>query len=234
MERNCNRCTGNYCAKKVSIFSILEETELKEVVDKVISREYKKGQSIFTEGDLSDKLYIINTGSIKVFKYTKEFKEQIIYILSEGDIIGDLSLLKESSFEFNAEALENVNICTLAKRDFDAIIMQKPYIVLKLLENIHDRLVSLEKLVQTLSTKDVEARVAAMLISFIKDFGCECKGVLELNLPLSREEMANYIGITRETVSRKLTAFQEQGFIELANNKKIIIKDVAALQELCQ
>lgn len=234
MERNCDKCTGNYCAKKVSIFSILEETELKEVVDKVISKEYKKGQNIFSDGDISDKLYIINTGSIKVFKYTREFKEQIVYILSEGDIIGDLSLLKESRFEYNAEALENSNICTLGKKDFDAIIMKKPYIALKLLENVHDRLVSLERLVQTLSTKDIEARVAGMLISFLKDFGCEIGGLIEINAPLSREEMASYIGITRETVSRKLTLFQEQGLIELVGNKKIIIKNIEALKELCE
>ena len=232
MERNCDYCTGKYCAKKVSIFSMLKDVELKDVVDLVITKTYKKGQMIFFQGDVSDQLYIINTGKIKIFKYTRESREQILYILSEGDFIGDLSLLKKSSFEFNAEALENVIICTIAKQDFDSILRKNPDIALRMLENVHDRLVSLEKLVQTLSTKDVEARIASMLINFIVDFGCECNGEMELNIPLSREEMANFIGITRETLSRKLTGLQEVGIIELVLNKKIVIKDINRLKDM--
>ena len=56
MERNCDYCTGKYCAKKVSIFSMLKEVELKDVVDLVITKRYIKGQIIFYEGDISDRI----------------------------------------------------------------------------------------------------------------------------------------------------------------------------------
>jgi CRP/FNR family transcriptional regulator, anaerobic regulatory protein len=232
MERCCSQCTGKYCAKKVSIFSILKEDQLKEVVNKVITRSYKKGQIVFFEGDTADKLYIINKGKLKVFKYTREGKEQILYVLSEGEFVGDLSLLKRGKFEFNAEALEDTSICTLAKEDFDDIVVKNPQITLQILESVHDRLISLENLVQSLSTKDIEARIAALLLSFVKNFSTETPDGTLVNLPLNREEMGNFIGITRETMSRKLTAMQDEGIIELIGNKKLLIKNLEHLKDI--
>lgn len=238
MERNidvmceCEKCTGKYCAKKVSIFSALEDDHVREIADMVIHRKYKKGQIIFFEGDLSDKLYIVNRGKVKIFKYTKEGKEQILYILTNGDFTGDLSLLKKSKLEFNAEALEDTAVCTLTKEDFDNILEKNPEITFKILEVVHDRLVNLENLIQRLSTKDVESRIIGVLLSLIKDFGKEDTEGIILELPLSREEIGNYSGLTRETVSRTLTSMQESGVIELVGNKKIIIKDIEYLRTM--
>lgn len=229
---SCEQCTGKYCAKKAPIFSVLDNEQLSDVMSMILRRKYKKGQVIFFEGDVSDKFYIINSGKIKIFKYTKEGKEQILYILSEGDFIGYRSLLKKGKIDFNAEALEDVSVCILTKDDFDNIVKKTPDISLKILESLHDRLVSLENLVQTLSTKDIEVRIASILRGFARDFGTEEPEGIVINLPLSREEMANYIGVTRETMSRKLTAMEEEGVIDLIGNKKIIIKSITALEEM--
>lgn len=228
----CKGCSGRYCTTKISMFSILQDQELKEITDSIISKTYKKGQIVFFEGDVSDKLYVIKKGKIKVFKYTKEGKEQILYILSEGDFIGDLSLLKKGEFKFNAEALEDISMCILTKDDFDIILRKNPEIALQILQIVHDRIVKLEGLIQGLSTKDIEARVAGLLLSFINDFGVPTDDGVELELPLSREDMANYIGVTRETISRKLSSLQEEGIIDLVGNKKIIIKNLDDLEDL--
>lgn len=229
---SCAECTGKYCARKAPIFSVLDNLQLSDVMGMIQRRRFKKGQVIFFEGDVSDKFYIINKGKIKIYKYNKEGKEQILYILSEGDFIGYLSLLKKGKVDFNAEALEDVSVCILTKDDFDKIVKKTPEISLRILENLHDRLVSLENLVQTLSTKDIETRIAALLRNFAKDFGREEEDGIVIDLPLSREEMANYIGVTRETMSRKLTAMEEDGVIELIGNKKVVIRDAEALEEM--
>ena len=187
---------------------------------------------IFFEGDISDKLYVINNGKVKVFKYTKEGKEQILYIVSSGDFLGDLSLLKKSEFKFNAEALEDVNICQLTKDDFDQVVKENPEISLKILEVLYERIFKLENLVQSLSTKDIETRISGLLLGLIKDFGEPEGDVVRLELPLSREDMANYIGVTRETISRKLNSMQEEGIISLLGNKTIILNDLQYLEDL--
>lgn len=226
----CNLCKGKYCAHKVSIFSVLTPEQLGRLTEKIAHKNFKKGQIIFFEGDVSDKLYVINKGKIKIFKYTREGKEQILYLLSEGDFVGDLSLLKKDEFKFNAEALEDSNICILTKDDFDGIIKETPEIGLQILQVVYDRIVKLENLIQSLSTKDIEARIAGLLLSFVKDFGVAKGDIIELELPLNREDIANYIGVTRETISRKLGSMQEQGVIELIGSKKIIINDIEELE----
>lgn len=229
---DCYRCTGKYCAQKVYIFSDLNEEQIGEVVNLIERRNFKKGDNIFLEGDVSDRLYIVNSGSIKAFRYTKEGKEQILYVMSNGDSIGELNLLKKSKYKYNAAALEDTDFCIISKDNFDGLLKKYPEITLKILEGIHDRMDSLEDLVQNLSTKDVEARIADLLLHFIKDFGMETKNGIEMDMPLSREEMGNYIGTTRETISRKLASLQEEGILQMSGSRKIIIKDIEELKAL--
>ncbi|NLZ49282.1 MAG: Crp/Fnr family transcriptional regulator [Clostridiales bacterium] len=229
-EKNCHKCTGKYCVSKVYIFSTLKQEDFKKISEIIVSRKYKKGQVLFFEGDVEDKLYIVNKGKIKVYRYNKEGREQILYILSDGEFIGDMSLLKKGKFQYNAEALEDTYICTIAKDDFDKIITLNPEITLKIMEVLHDRLMDLENLIQNLSTKDVEVRIASILKTFAQDYGVKGEEGIIIDLPLNREEMANYIGVTRETISRKLTALQDEDIIELVGNKKIIIKDLSYIE----
>lgn len=231
-KKHCLVCEKKYCSNKISLFSVLEENDLNKIKDLITQRTYKKGQVICFEGDISDRLYIISNGKIKVYKYSKDGNEQILYILSEGDFIGDLSLLKKEGFKFNAEALEDVDVCTLSKNDFDDILKRNPEIALKILEIVHDRIVKLEDLIQSLNISDIETRIAKFLLGLVNEFGIEKKDEIELTLPLSREDMSNYIGVTRETISRKLSSMQKDGIIELVGNKKIIIKDKKNLEAL--
>lgn len=229
---DCYRCTGKYCAQKVYIFSGLNEQQTEEVVNLIERKSFKKGDNIFLEGDVSDRLYIVNSGSIKAYRYTKEGKEQILYVMSSGDSIGELNLLKKSRYKYSASALADTDICIISKDNFDGLLQKYPEITLRILEGLHDRMDNLEDLVQNLSTKDVEARIADLLLHFIKDFGVETKDGIEVDMPLSREEMGNFIGTTRETISRKLASMQEEGIIEMSGSRKIIIRDIEELKTL--
>ena len=231
---NCCSCNHKYCAKKVSLFTSLSDNDLNKVVNLITKKSFKKGEIIFSDGEIFDKLFIINNGSIKVYTYTKDGKEQILYILKEGDFLGDLNLLKKDIFKFNAMALESTNMCIIHKDDFDTLIKTNPEISIKVLEYAHDRIASLENLVQTLTTKDVEVRLASLLINLSNTFGIKTNIGIEITLPLTREDMANFIGVTRETISRKLSYFQSQNIIEIFENKTILIKDITILKELIQ
>ena len=231
---NCCSCNHKHCAKKVSLFTSLSDNDLNKVVNLITKKSFEKGDIIFSEGELFDKLFIINNGSIKVYTSTKDGKEQILYILKEGEFLGDLNLLKNDIFKFNAMALESTNMCIIHKDDFDILIKTNPEISIKILEYAHDRIASLENLVQTLTTKDVEVRLASLLINLSSTFGIKTDIGIEITLPLTREDMANFIGVTRETVSRKLSYFQSQNIIEIFENKIILIKDITILKELVQ
>jgi CRP/FNR family transcriptional regulator len=118
----CERCLNKLCTKRVPIFSVLDEDELNKISPLIIRRKYSKGEFVLMEGDLLDSLIIINQGRIKTFRYTPEVREQILYIFSEGDFFGEMNLLSKEQPSYNAEALEDTNVCMIHKEDFQELL----------------------------------------------------------------------------------------------------------------
>lgn len=228
---NCGNCSHSLCAKKVPIFSFLSDDELIKIIDMTGHKSYKKGDVLCSQGEKSDTLFIINEGQVKISKLTKDGKEQIVHIFTSGDFFGELSLFSSDEiYNFDGYAISDVKICTLTKKDMNKIIMSNPEISLKLLQVITKRLTQTENLAQNLATNDAEIRIASMLLEFSENYGAVTQEGVQINLPINREEMANYVGVTRETISRKLSIFEELGIISLKGNKILIIKQLDKLK----
>ena len=227
----CNNCRGELCASKIPIFENLNNEELVEIVNTINHKEYVKGDVIFTEGNIANTLYFINEGKIKLYKYTKDGKEQILHVLSEGEFFGELELIKVSKYGFNSKAIVNSKICTLTKDEMKDIIMKKPEIGIKVLETVGERLSKVENLVQNLATNDVDSRMAYLLTDLMEKYGEITEDNISVKLPLSREDMASFIGVTRETISRKLKKFEDEKLIKIVGTKNIVIIDEEGLKD---
>lgn len=228
----CRSCGGKICIRNVPLLSDLNQEEIDKISEGVVFTDYTKGEYIFRTGDKADKLYIVVSGKMKIYNYLTDGREQILYIYSSGDFVGAFNLLKEDEFKYNAEALEDTTISTLSKNKFDKIILNNPEITLKILEKAYERIRDVEGLVVRLSAANADAKVAGLLLELIKDFGYKESTNTILELSINREEMGNYAGISRETMTRKLNHFKELGYIDFIGNKKIIIKDENKLREL--
>lgn len=188
---------------------------------------------VFEQGQRASKLYIVCSGKLKIFKNLLEGKEQIMYILSEGDFIGAFNLLKADRFDFSAVALEATQISTLDKSAFDQVMISNPEITLKIFEKAYERIIKAESLVERLSSSTPDAKVVGLLVDLISDFGRPVEGGgIMLELTINREEMGSYAGIARETMSRKLQLFDEMGLIKLVGAKKILIYDPTKLKAM--
>jgi CRP/FNR family transcriptional regulator len=228
----CESCKTKLCASKVPIFSSLNRDHLSKVVSKINHLSFNKGEAICVEGDLSNSLVIINQGQVKLTKVTKEGKEQIIRVLAPGDFFGELSIFNEKDkYNFSAYALSSVKICSLSKEAMHTILIENPEISVKILTEVSKRLMEAENLAQNLATNDADIRVANLISEFGEKYGHNTDLGIEVNLPMNREDMANYIGVTRETISRKLTKLQDSGVISLVGNKTLIIKDSSKLDD---
>lgn len=220
------------CPKKVPIFWSLSDEEILKIANMTKHMEYKKGKMLLHEGEQSDTLFIINNGKVKVSKYTVDGKEQILYILTSGDFFGELHLFnQDEANNFSVSAIEDTKICLLTKDDVDFIMEENSEIALKLLKAVTKRLAHTENLAQNLATKDPEVRIAHMLLEFSQKFGIKKNEGILIELPITREEVASYVGVTRETISRKFSKFENLGLITLSGNKQIFIKNQVALRE---
>ena len=229
-NHNCEKCHHKLCVEKVPIFSGLTSEELNKLASLIMKKKYEKGELIVMEESHLENLIIIDKGKVKVFCYTIEGKEQILYILDQGDFFGEKNLLNKQSSTYNVEALEATHICMINKNDFQKLLITYPTIGIKIIEELCNRMDKIENAVQNMSTKNIEWRINSLLIEFAERYGrTHSKGIM-VELPLSREGMANYIGTARETVSRKLSLLKDKGIIDMIGNKQILILDINALK----
>ena len=103
------------------------------------------------------------------------------------------------------------------------LMMNNPEMGIKILESVAEKLSQMEELIQNLATNDIDARVAYLLIELIEKYGHRKDDNIIIELSITREDMANYIGVTRETMSRKLRKFEDDGIIQLDGMKRIIV-----------
>ncbi len=233
MDYNCYTCHNNVCARKVPLFTHLTDDELVHVISLIRTKQYQKGELIALEGNEIQGLHIFNTGKAKAYIISEDGKEQILYLFYEGDFFGEKGLLKRQKINFNVEALEKVNICMISQRDFKKLISENDNIREKIFDVLVERIDKLENMIEIISSKGVEARISSVLISFAKNYAKRHNQEItdSFELPLSREGIANYIGVTRETVSRKLNSLADEGVIELIGNKRIKILELNRLKK---
>ena len=229
----CKTCTNKLCVRKVSVFKNLTDMDMLEIVKLTEHLEFSKGDYLFHEGDKLAKLFIVNLGKVKLSKFNSEGREQILSIHSDGMIFGEFHLFNEDEpFNYTAIALSDLKICTLTKKNMDYLLSKHPSINQKILIELSKKLIQTENLAKSLSTINTDTKVAYVLHELSKDHGIFSEDKIRIEMPINREEMANYAGITRETMSRKLKSLSESGIIELVGNKVIIIHNIKKLNEL--
>lgn len=233
-KHDCKDCSNDLCAKTVPIFTSLSHDEMSQVVSLITRKHYDKGEIIIREGEKLEKLVLISKGQAKAYRYTTDGKEQILYIFNEGEFFGEKNLFKNSNITYNVETLEETHLCMIDKANFQVLLKEYPSIGLKIMEELCNRIEKLENVIENIGTKRVEARVSSVLLEFGEKYGKKHSKGIVFDLPLSREGIANYIGLTRETVSRKMNHLQEEGIIEMIGNKKVIILNKMALEESVQ
>ena len=228
---NCSFESHIECARHVPIFSSLNEDELQQVVSLIDQKSFEKNTMLISEGDISRDFIIVSNGKIKIFGQSQDGKEQILYILTNGDFFGERNLLHDRKVDYYAQAMEDTLVCTIEKSRFQSLVTRFPGIGLKIMDVLCDRLDKMESMFKKISPKDVDSRVNMMLLELSQKYGRKHRDGVLIELPMNREEMANYIGVARETVSRKITSLRDEGVIKIIGNKKILILNEKALAD---
>ena len=220
-----DKCKNDFCVKNVPIFKDLELNELKKINKLVKHKTYQKGELIFMEGEIGKNIYILNSGRIKLTKTDKKGKEYILQLLNEGQFFGEFILFKEEKLSSTAEALTDCELCLLRKNDLEDLILHNPKISYRLLGALSSRLKKAEDAIESLALKNAKQKTIRLLVDLAKDEGKKVKKGIKVKLPLSREGLANFSGMTQETLSRKLSQLEDENVIIIKNRKEIIINE---------
>lgn len=215
--------------KTIPLFSGLYDEHLKKIAAIATTLNFDKGEMIFHEGDKGDGFYMVEKGTIKVFKMSFEGKEQILHIYGPGHTFGEVPVFEGKNFPASAMALEKAVIIFLPREKFVTLITSTPGLGMNLLADLSRRLREFTVQIENLSLKEVPSRLSAYFLTLSR----EQKNQKKVMLPISKAQLSNLIGTTPETVSRVLKKMMESSLIEV-QAKTIVIKDIEGLQDLSE
>lgn len=228
-ECHCGRCMDRLCMHKVPILSSLDKEDLEKIADMISHHTFKKGETLVMEGDRMDSIIILHEGRAKAYKNTADGREQILYVFTEGDFFGEQNLFRNQYSSYSVEALQSLKTCHLSKDQFQKLLYRYPEIAVKIIDELGNRMARLENAMQSMGVRNVDNRIGETLLEFASKYGTQDEKGTIIHLPLSREGIANYLGVARETISRKLSQLESEGVIRSLNNKEIQILDNEAL-----
>lgn len=214
------------CVSLVPIFNHLEPEQLDEIMQVVQSINLQKGDHMYYAGDESKALYIVHQGQVKIYRLSETGKEQVVRLLNPGDFTGELALFQQTVHEAYAEAMTKTQICMIQREDLQRLLLKYPTISLKVLTEFATRLDHSEKQTTSVATESVETRIALFIAEL---FDQNEPGNTTVRLPMSKRDLASFLGTTPETLSRRLTEFQRAGLIEQEGQRKIIVHDIDRL-----
>lgn len=225
MGKRCCSIHGNRavkgCISSVPIFNHLEAEQLLDVMEVVQSVTYKRGEILFHAGNESDSLYIVNKGQVKIYRLSDLGREQLVRLLHPGDFTGELALFKATVLENFAEAVVDSEICVIKRDDLQQLLIKYPTISLKVLTEFANRLADSERQSASFVSETVETRIGL----FLAELRRTSKNPI-IQLPMSKKDLASYLGTTPETLSRRLTDLESNGLIKQSGQRKIKIVDL--------
>ena len=215
------------CIASVPVFNGMNDVTCKVLQKVARSRGFQKGDFIFREGEQSETLFVVNEGLIKLTKISAEGMEQIVRLLFPGDFFGLFSLLRAEKHYANAEAIGQTVICSIDKNDFMKTMEINAGLSYRFLLAVNDRLYEADESVGFLGLMEVEQRLARALILFYEKMNGRDGS---FNLPISKKDIASFIGTTPESVSRKLLSFVSQKLIQINGRRRIKILELDQLK----
>nr|WP_144924784.1 Crp/Fnr family transcriptional regulator [Paenibacillus bovis] len=215
------------CIRIVPIFNHLEDEQMDLIAKSAKTVHLQKGEMLFRAGEEDDTLYIINSGKARIYRLSESGKEQLIRILNPGDFTGEVAIFQPGSVhESYAEALQHTSICVMKREDLQKYLLEYPEIALKILSEVTSRLQDSEKQTTQVAIENVESRIISFLAENVEMGSGNSPTV---TLPMSKKDLASYLGTTPETISRKFTTFEELGLIKQLPKREIKIIDLDQL-----
>lgn len=192
-------------------------------------RKLTAGEQLLWEGDEAVLVANVIEGVLKLSTQTADGKEQILGLVYPSDFLG--RPFGETT-PYGVEALTDAHICVFERKDFDRFTREHPRLEHKLLERTLSELDRTRRWMLLLGRMNAEQKVASFLLEMADRLGLRgVDGATTLILPLSRQQIADVLGLTIETVSRQLTKLRGEGLIELPSRREIVLRDSDKLEE---
>jgi CRP/FNR family transcriptional regulator len=232
-HHSCEACAVRHKA----LCGALSNDELTKLNAIARNRKLEAGQTILSDHEAPSYFANIVDGVVKLTKTLADGRQQIVGLQFASDFLG--RPFRDQSPYF-AEAATDVELCTFPKAQFEGLVREFPGLEHRLFEHTLDELDAAQEWMVLLGRKTAEERVASLLLMVAKRMsavGCQSASGLnfvEFDLPLTRTDIADHLGLTIETVSRQFTRLRSMGLIKLKGTRTVIVPDISALEDIAE
>lgn len=217
---------------KISIFSALNTTELKELAPYLISTSVRKKDVIFSEGDSSEWFYIVTEGKVKITKLSQDGKEIILELIHPTDFFGGLAVIRGFPYPANAIAMEDTKLLKISRSSLMRILDRFPNLMYCMAQQVGDRMKESHETLKNIALERVEARIASLLLKLSDKTGKKTDDGVVIDMKLTKQDIAEMVGTTVETSIRTMSKLKKMGIVS-EKEGKIVIKNIEKLKALC-
>lgn len=210
--------------KTFPLFRGLSDDLLLTISRVAMMRRFPRGQVVVREGDRTDYVYFVLTGSLKVMVGDEDGREVILSILGQGELFGEMGMFGEGARSATVSALVPSDLVMITKQDFRQIMQDNAEIAWRIMCNLADRLRNADRKIESLALMDVYGRVARLLLDMSEDVD----GETIVARKISKQDIAKMIGASREMVSRVMKDLNQQGLISETGHGIVLCKSLTA------
>jgi len=218
---------------KVPFFSDLNTPQIKEINSTLMDIHFAPAELVYFSGDPASQLFILAAGNIKLLQHTSEGKDILLEILGPGEFFGSLSASGEPYYLETAQAITHVCVMKISTEQFRKVLLDYQQISLRVLDVMTERLYSTREMLKQVSLYSVEKRIAHILIKLAYKLGEKTSHGILIQIPLSREDLADMAGTTPETTSRIMSLFEKSNLIS-TGRRWVSVQDLKGLTKLNQ
>ena len=217
----------------LSMFAGLAPGEQDELLREARSIRYPRGTAVFVQGAVADRFFVLLHGHLRVEKTTPNGQQTVVRYVSAGELFGVAQAMNLTHYPATAVAAVDSIALAWPSASWGRLIAKYPSLAISALQTVGSRLQDTQARVIEISNEQVEQRVAHALLRLAKQAGRKVKTGIEIDFPISRQDVAEMTGTTLHTVSRILSAWETQGLVE-GGRQRIVLRDPHRLHTLAE
>ncbi len=218
--------------KEVPLFSHLDEDDFQQLTNICIEKKFEKSHTIFYEEDMGTGFYIIISGQVKIVMLSNDGREHILGLLREKDFFGEMSILDGEPRSATAISLSDVKTITITREDFTKLLRNNPDMSIKIMFVLCKRLRRADRHVESLAFLSAPGRVARTILELGDEQGIKENDKIIIPHKMTRQEFANIAGTSRETLTRVLMEFQDEGILDISKNQVVLVNKKALKEKV--
>jgi CRP/FNR family cyclic AMP-dependent transcriptional regulator len=218
--------------RPIPLLDILGEPARRKFLEELTEAHYGKGQYIFRQGDPADYFHIVTRGSVKCVKSSPEGRECTLKVLMPGDLFCcEAAVFDGSPHPGTAQPMGEVSVLRLSKKAYFDMLRSNPEAAIEVIKYLGNRLNEIQEQAKVLALDRADQRLASLLVNLAERIGVKESHGYRLGVRLTRQDMANMVGVTTETAIRIIARFKKLRLVA-GTAARLVVRDLPRLKEV--